>query len=126
LCEPTDPDLVLKKLATPHFIRIDKEYQAYITQKNEGLSQAGEHVIKLFLSYDDELDSGDELLGQFEVEQLNPGRSKPFHIPFELPDDAVKGQAFLIAMTDADEEVDEVEEGNNTRVREIMIGGAVP
>ncbi|MGH9876963.1 MAG: CARDB domain-containing protein [Nitrososphaerales archaeon] len=125
-CEPSDPDLVLKKLATPHFIHKDREYHAYITQKNEGLSQAGEHVIKLFLSYDDELDLGDEVLGQFEVDQLNPGRSKPFHIPFELPDDAVKGQAFLIAMTDADEEVDEVDEGNNDRIREIIVGAAAP
>jgi len=49
-----------------------------------------------------------------------------FHIPFEIPDDATKGPAFLIVMTDADEEIDEEEEGNNTRVREIRIGKAEP
>jgi len=127
-CKEGKPDLVAKNLATPHWIKLERDpvYNAYFIQKNQGGSKAGEHMIKLFLSYDDELDPGDDLLAQLTVEQLFAGRSKMFHMTFELPDDAVRGPAFLIVMTDADEEVDEEDEGNNTRVREIMIGRAHP
>jgi len=117
------PDLVAKNLATPHWIQMGREYHAYFIQKNQGSSKAGEHTLSLYLSSDEELDPGDEMLADMTVEQLFAGRSKMFHMTFELPDDAAKGQAFLIAMTDAGEVLDEGDEGNNIAVKEINVAG---
>ena len=108
------PDLVVESFAAPSTIIKEKKHNAFVKEANEGTGNAGDHSIKIFASLDDTLDGSDILVGEKEVNGLKAGKDRMVSIKFELPEDAYIGIAYLIAHVDADEDVDESDEGNNT------------
>ena len=82
---------------------------------NEIVSQS--YVDRLFLSSDNVLDKGDELVGisHYHTADL-PGASglHPAATPFAVPGSLPPGQYFVLVQTDALANVDEADETNNT------------
>jgi len=123
-CEPKKPDLVAEFLWTPHWIKRDREYNAFFLETNEGGANAGEHDVGLYLSQNKKLEGGDDLVGDKSVDMLKKGHFKIVHIKFQLAPDAEKGPAWLIAHTDDNEEIDEKKENNNSETHKIRVGRA--
>ena len=114
-------DLVAKFFGAPNNIKQDKKYSAFVKEKNEGNGNAGDHTISIYLSEDNTLDSGDELVGEKHVNNLKKGKDRMVHVQFELDDDAETGPAFLIVKVDGDDEVSETDEDNNTKSESITV-----
>lgn len=116
-----DPDLVPAFFGAPNDIKQDKKYNAFVKVKNEGTGNAGESSLKIYFSSDNVLDGSDELVGDKNVGKLKAGKSKMLQVQFELADDADLGPAFLIVKVDSDDDVDESDEGNNTKPEAINV-----
>jgi hypothetical protein len=114
-------DLVAKFFGAPNEIKQDKKYNAFVKEANQGTGNAGEHTIGIYLSEDNVWDSGDELVGEKEVNNLKAGKDRMVHVQFELDDDAETGPAFLIVKVDSDSDVSETNENNNTKTEAITV-----
>ena len=114
-------DLVAKFFGAPDNVKQDKKYSAFVKEANEGTGNAGEHMVSIYLSSDNTLDSGDELVGEKEVNNLKSGKDRMVHVQFELPDDADTGPAYLIVKVDGDNDVSESSENNNSKSEAITV-----
>lgn len=114
-------DLVAKFFGATDNVKQDKKYSAFVKEANEGTGNAGEHTISIYLSEDNVLDSGDELVGEKEVNKLKSGKDRMVHVQFELDDDAETGGAFLIVKVDDGDDVNETNENNNTKPEAITV-----
>ena len=114
-------DLVATFFGAPDNVKQDKKYVAFVKEANQGTGNAGEHTISIYLSEDDELDSGDELVGEKEVNNLKKGKDRMVMMQFELDDDAETGPAYLIVKVDGDDDVSETDETNNTKPEAITV-----
>jgi hypothetical protein len=114
-------DLVAKFFGAPDNVKQDKKYSAFVKEANEGTGNAGEHMVSIYLSSDNTLDSGDELVGEKEVNNLKSGKDRMVHVQFELPDDADTGAAYLIVKVDGDNDVSESSENNNSKSEAITV-----
>ena len=114
-------DLVAKFFGAPDNIKQDKKYSAFVKEANEGTGNAGEHMISIYLSSDNTLDAGDELVGEKEVDNLKSGKDRMVHVQFELADDADLGSAYLIVKVDGEDDVTESNEGNNDKSEAITV-----
>ena len=88
---------------------------------NGGPAFPGLSTTRFHLSADNVLDPGDVVLGGRRVPQLGPAQSDAGTTSLTLPAGVV-GSFFVIARADADSEVPETNEGNNTRSVRIRIG----
>ena len=113
-------DLAVKFLGAPNNIKSDKTYTAFVKEENLGTGNAGDHTISLYLSDDNVLDSGDELVGEEEVGNLKNGKHRMVMVQFEL-EDADEGQAYLIVKVDSEGDVSETNENNNTQPEKIKV-----
>ena len=113
--------LVAKFFGAPDNIKQDKKYSAFVKEANEGTGNAGEHMISIYLSSDNTLDAGDELVGEKEVDNLKSGKDRMVHVQFELADDADLGSAYLIVKVDGEDDVTESNEGNNDKSEAITV-----
>jgi hypothetical protein len=114
-------DLVAKFFGAPDNIKQDKKYVAFVKEANQGTGNAGEHTISIYLSEDNVLDGGDELVGEKEVNNLKKGKDRMIMMQFELDDDAETGSAYLIVKVDGDDDVSESNENNNTKPESITV-----
>ncbi len=114
-------DLVAKFFGAPDNVKQDKKYSAFVKEANEGTGNAGEHMVSIYLSSDNTLDSGDELVGEKEVNNLKSGKDRMVHVQFELPDDADTGPAYLIVKVDGEDDVSESSENNNSKSEAITV-----
>ena len=114
-------DLVAKFFGAPDNVKQDKKYVAFVKEANQGTGNAGEHTISIYLSEDNVLDSGDELVGEKDVNNLKKGKDRMVMMQFELDDDAETGPAYLIVKVDGDDDVSETDENNNTKPEAITV-----
>ena len=109
------PDLVFERLAGPVSGETDAPFQATFREVNRGLAPAtGTWRQELFLS-DDPFPGNDRLLGSTTFTgSLGAGLYSERTLQFRLP--SVPGSYWLVAVTDPDNAVAELVEGNNTLV----------
>ncbi len=121
-CGEGEPDLVAESYIAPNNIKQDKKYHTYFLESNGGNAKAGPHEVKVYLSSDEVLDtSSDLLVGEKHTGALPVNPVRLVHIQVEIPCGADDGIMNLIAWTDADEEVDESNENNNTELDEVNV-----
>ena len=113
-------DLVVESLTIPATAAAGATVTATGTIANNGRIPASAQVVKLFLSVDATVDGTDTLLGSQAFGALGVLKTADFSIPFTVPD--VAGPFFVIAKVDADNQVPESNEANNTRAKTLGVG----
>jgi hypothetical protein len=121
-CGKGEPDLVAESYVAPNNIKQDKKYHTYFLESNGGNAKAGPHEVYVYLSSDATLDtSSDLLVGKKHTGALPVNPVRLVHIQVEIPCGEDTGEMFLIAFTDAEEEVNESNENNNTELDEVNV-----
>lgn len=114
-CGEGEPDLKAESYVAPNNIQQGKKKHTYFLESNVGNAKAGPHEVKVYLSSDTNLDtSSDLLVGEKHTGALPVNPVRLVHIQVEIPCGEDTGDMWLIAWTDADEEVSESNENNNT------------
>lgn len=114
-------DLTPRFFGAPDEVKDDKKYNAFVKAANDGTGNAGEFKIKIILSEDTTIDGGDTVVGEKEVEGLKAGKVKMVPVKFEIPEGYDLGLAHLIVYIDAEDDVSESNEGNNTQPEVIHV-----
>jgi hypothetical protein len=114
-------DLVPVFFRAPNNVEAGKKHSAILVEENEGISDSKDHTVKIYLSEDDVLDSGDLQVGQKHVDKIKAGKLKIMQVKFELPSDADLGSFHLIVKVDAKDQVSETNENNNTSSDSINV-----
>jgi len=119
------PDLVVQLLIPP-VINAGPGQSIPVTETtgNIGNTPAGPSVTRYFLSSGSVADPGRDLpLGERAVPSLNPGESSQSgSVTVRLPDDRLPGTYRIGACADADGTVVELNEQNNCRPTQVVIG----
>lgn len=111
------PDLTISAVSVPATAHAGRPLAISHTVRNIGSAPAGAFVIRFYLSADDELDSGDVLLGVRSIAGLAPGASSPTVTSVTVPATTVVPASYrIIAVADALGQQVELEESNNTMV----------
>ena len=116
------PDLVLSSLSIPVTTGAGAIIKVSVDVTNVGGAQAGESVLKFFLSTDLVVGPGDTLLGSRIVPMLGPGARDSGATNVTIPVDTSSGVFFLIAQVDANGQVTEVNEANNILMASLKTG----
>jgi subtilisin family serine protease len=117
-------DLVITAFTVPVAMAPGVTITVADTTRNQGAGGAPASVTKFYLSANGVLDAGDALLpGARQVPDLAPGASHAGSTTVTLPTPLASGSYFLIARADGDNDVHEVNEGNNIQSRAVQIGG---
>ena len=88
--------------------------------KNRGADAAGASITRYYLSQDATIDPGDSILGMRVVPALDPGESNTGTNYVLIPNKPA-GTYYIIAKADALQYVTESKEGNNKRVKSILL-----
>ena len=106
-------DLVAKFFIAPSTIKKNLKYWTFTIETNEGLGKAKQHEVKVYLSEDNILDSGDDVLGQRGVPHLQAGDFDLIPIKIKVPKAEDNGDHFLFVKVDAKDKIEELSEDNN-------------
>jgi subtilase family serine protease len=117
------PDLIVSQLAaTPSTAGAGSVITVTVATKNRGSSPAAATTTRLYLSADNLLDSSDALIAVIPVPLLAAGKTISSEVLVTVPAGTSMGAVlFLIALSDADGGVREIDEGNNSRSRSIKV-----
>jgi len=116
-------DLVVSSFSVPGTGGAGKTLVVSVTTRNQGPGSADPSTTRLYLSVDTVVESSDTLLNGVQlVPALASGASVTASISVIIPIGTAVGQHYLIAKSDADDVLFESQEGNNTRVRFLVIG----
>ncbi|HET7219571.1 MAG TPA: CARDB domain-containing protein [Vicinamibacterales bacterium] len=116
------PDLVVSAFSAPAYGGAGFQIAVTSTTKNQGAGVSGPSTTRFYLSANYSLDGTDEMLGVHEVQELGPGELSSATTTLTIPSNTGTGIYYLIAMADADGEVAETSDTNNTRPDTIRIG----
>jgi subtilisin family serine protease/uncharacterized membrane protein len=118
------PDLAVSSLQAPSTAAAGSTITVGDTVRNQGGGSAGSSVTKFYLSTNSTLDAADLPLNAARtVAGLAAGATDAGSTQVPIPATAATGSYYLIAKADADQTVVETQEGNNTAVRTLQIGG---
>jgi hypothetical protein len=121
-CEEGKPDLKAEAYVAPNIMKQGQKYHTWFIESNVGNAKAGPHEVKVYLSSDAVLDtSSDLLVGEKHTGALPVNPVRPVQIQVEIPCGEDTGNMFLIAWTDANEEIDEKNENNNTKKDPVKV-----
>ena len=115
-------DLVVSSLDAPSGAGAGETIAVTDTTANQGTSDASNSVTRFYLSSDFIVDASDTVLGERVVSSLAVGASETQTTNVTIPSATPAGSYQIIAVADANEEVVETSEGNNTRFRMIQTG----
>ena len=115
-------DLVLDFFSAPEDAGPGATISVTDTVLGAGYSAAGPSTLKFFFSTDTVLDAADVLLGTRSVPGLAPGARNSGSTDLTLPLGLSAGTYYIIAQADAADVIPEVNEGDNQRVKAIVIG----
>ena len=118
--EPT-PDLIVSALSAPSTATPSSGLTVTETVNNQGNLGADATTLRFYLSTDPVPDAGDIVLGSRAVPALAVGAGSPGSTTLSIPASLSAGPYYLIARADADGEVIEGNEDNNTRVVQIQV-----
>jgi CARDB len=119
---PSDPDLYINSTShTPSLVQEGDLVFVKCTVKNQGGTTAGSSTLKYYLSSDSTLSGDDTYLTSRTISSLAPGavsteQSYRYSVPTNSPD-----RIYFIMVADANSQVSEEDENNNTGVRSIFI-----
>jgi hypothetical protein len=110
------PDLVIRELTVPADAETEARVQVSFRLANAGLAPAsGTSLQQVFLSPDAVLGGDDQLLGEYPLTPTLPvGQSVQQSLPFTMP--RVAGNYWIIVVADADKQIAETIEDNNTSI----------
>lgn len=115
------PDAIVSSFTVPSTGAAPSTISVTVTTKNQGNGTAGPSTTRVYWSDDAQLDPSDTLLMGQDVPQLLSGAQNTVSLSLSIPS-AAPGTHYLIANADADDVLDENNEGNNTAARPIRIG----
>jgi subtilase family serine protease len=117
------PDLLITVLTAPSAALAGSTISLSETTKNQG-GPAAASTTRYYFSTNSTFDAGDTALGSRIVPVLAAGASSPAPPGFQLtiPPAAATGYYYIIARADADGQVPESNESNNTKATAIHIG----
>ena len=115
------PDLTVSALSGPSSAVAGTSISVTVTTKNQGGDTAPVSLTRFYLSSNNSLDAGDQLLGAREVSSLGPGLSDAGPALLPIPASTAAGTYYIIAKGDGDDAIQETLETNNLRSRTISI-----
>ena len=117
-------DLLISSLTAPTAALAGATISMSETTKNQGGGLAAVSTTRYYLSTNTTFEAGDTVLGSRMVPALAAGASSPTPPGFQLsiPLGTATGNYYIIARADADGQVAESNESNNTKVTAIHIG----
>jgi len=117
----TRPDLTVNSLRTPTSVSAGANIVIQDSTSNAALVEAGASVTRFYLSTDNGVDGGDVLLGSRAVPMLGARAKNAASTTVTIPPATPPGRYFVIGVADADADVIESNEGNNSRSRSITV-----
>jgi hypothetical protein len=122
---PAQPDLVAQgQSVTPTSVQDGQTTTAACSVMNQGAASAGTSNLKYYLSADNTFGAGDILLGTDAVPALNESSSTPFSKVLTIPAGTTPGTYYILFVADADAQVTEVNENNNTASTQLAVTSA--
>ena len=122
---PAQPDLVTQgQSVTPVSVQDGQTTTASCTVLNQGAAAAGASNLKYFLSSDNTYGTGDLLLATDAVPALNASASAPMSHIVTIPAGTAPGTWYILFVADADGQVAEVNENNNTGSAQLTVTSA--
>jgi subtilase family serine protease len=117
------PDLLVSALTVPSAALAGSTIPVSETTKNQG-GPAAASTTRYYLSTNSTFEAGDMALGFRIVLALGAGASSPAPpgLQLTIPPAAATGNYYIIARADADDQVPESNESNNTKATAIHIG----
>jgi subtilase family serine protease len=116
------PDLVESSFVVPAVAGAGIAMIVSDTVKNQGSGAAGASTTSFYLSTNFALDGTDVFLGSRGVQPLAASATSAASTPLVIPAGTVTGTYFVIARADANDEVVESTEGNNTTFGTTRVG----
>jgi subtilase family serine protease len=113
---------LLVSLSVPATAMAGTEIAVTDTTRNPGGGGAGATTTAFYLSGDTSLSADDAALGSRPVPPLGAGAASRATTNVALPAGIGTGSYYILARADANDEVDESQEGNNTTARLIQVG----
>jgi subtilisin family serine protease len=116
-------DLVVPALAAPSSAGAGAAIVLSVTTKNQGGGTADPSTTRIYLSDNLVQDPNDvQLDGWQTVSVLAPGASVVSSVSVTIPSGTAAGRKYFIAKADADGDIAETSEANNSRVSPVLIG----
>ncbi|MCX7590265.1 MAG: C25 family cysteine peptidase, partial [Kiritimatiellae bacterium] len=116
-------DLVISSISASSSGGAGQAVTVTVATKNQSaVNPAPGSTTRVYFSVDGVLDGGDVGIGECRVPMLGPGGVFTTGVVARLPVGAADGTWYLIAVADADGEVSETVEANNTKSRTIKLG----
>jgi subtilase family serine protease len=116
------PDLVVSSLTLPAGVTSGSTVAVSDTVKNQGGGSSPASTLRLYLSANSAIDSGDTVLGTRSVPSLPADASSSGQTTVTIPSGLSTGIYYVIAETDATQAVAETQETNNTASRTFQVG----
>ena len=115
------PDLTVSAFTGPSSAVAGTSISVNVTTTNQGGDTAPASLTRFYLSSNNSLDAGDQLLGAREVSSIGPGLSDAGPAVLPIPASTAAGTYYIIAKGDGDDAIQETLETNNLRNRTISI-----
>jgi trimeric autotransporter adhesin len=115
-------DLVVSAMTVPVNGGAGGQITVPNTVKNQGTGTSAPSTARLYLSVNFMFDGTDQMLAARPVPALNPGESNAGTTNVTIPFNWPTGTYYVLAVADADNEVPETSNTNNTRSGSIRIG----
>jgi subtilase family serine protease len=115
-------DLVVSAMTVPLTGGAGVQIAVPNTVRNQGTGASAPSTARFYLSVNFMIDAGDQMLAGRPVPALNPGDSNAATTNVTIPSTWPTGTYYVLAVADADNEVPETSNTNNTRSASIRIG----
>jgi subtilase family serine protease len=115
-------DLVVSAMTAPANGGAGVQISVSDTTKNQGTGASAPSTTRFYLSPDLSLDPDDVMLAARPVPGLIPGASNTATTTLIIPSNTLTGTYRVIAAADADDQVEEASDTNNTRSASIRVG----
>lgn len=116
------PDLVVSTLTAPAAAVAGTPISVTETTKNQGAGSAATSDTRFYWSANSTYDAADTLIGGRVVPSLTPNGVSSGVTTVTIPANATAGTYYLFGVSDADKEVGETLETNNTKYATVKIG----
>ncbi len=111
---PKDGDLVVSDVQGPSSALEHQSIEVRATVKNSGARAIGSCLLGFYLALNSGIGPKDILLGSARVPSLNPGQKHEATLSVSVPSVVAERNYYLCAVADADGQVAEASEDNNT------------
>ena len=116
------PDLTVSALTVPSIVPPGLPFQISDTTLNQGGGASVGTLTRIYLSLNSTLDASDQQVQTHNVSSLGPSATQVVNTNITLPPDTVGGLYYLLVVADADNNLPETSEINNTRAASFRVG----